>query len=95
MGRALEADAGVEDGPDPESRQDLDQPGDVILVRMAQHEQVDAAREEREIGAQPAEGELGVRTTIDEHGGAVRRLDQDRVTLTDVQHGDVQEAVRP
>lgn len=37
----LERDAGVDDGPDGETIQDLDQAGDVVLVRMAQDDEVD------------------------------------------------------
>lgn len=45
--RILERDSGVQHGADPEAIEDVHQSGDVILVRMAQHEQVDPTREER------------------------------------------------
>ena len=79
---------------DPESIEDVDQPGDVVLVRVAQHEQVDAPREERQVRADAAQRELRVRTAVDQHRRAVRRLDEDRVALADVEHGQVEAPVR-
>ena len=60
-----------------------------------QDQQVDAAGEEGQVGAEAAERELRVRPAVDEHGGAARRLDQDRVALADVEHRDVQAAIGP
>ncbi len=45
--RIVEGDAGVHDGADPKAVEDLDQAGDVVLVRVAQDEQVDPARPRR------------------------------------------------
>jgi hypothetical protein len=42
-----ERNAGMEDRADPEAVEHLDQPGDVVLVRVAEHEQIDPTREER------------------------------------------------
>jgi hypothetical protein len=42
VGRVLEVDAGVDQEADAEAIEHVDQPGDVVLVRMAEHQQVDA-----------------------------------------------------
>ncbi len=91
----LEGDAGVDQRTHPEAPERVDQTGHMILVRMAQDQKVDAAREERQIGTQPAEGQLGIRAAVDEHRRPCGRLDQDRVALPDVEHGQVQVAVGP
>ena len=92
--RILDGNAAMQHGSDVEAIEDVNQPGDVILVRVRQDEQVDATREEGEVGAQPPEGELRVRPTVDQHRGAARSLDEDRVALADVEHGQVQTSVR-
>ena len=67
-GGILEADAGMQDGTDPMPVQDLDEPGDMILVRMAQDQQIDPACEERRVRTEAAQCQLRVRTPVDEHG---------------------------
>jgi hypothetical protein len=92
--RVLERDPAVEHGSDVESGENVDQPGDMVLVRVGQDEQVDPAREEGKVGAETAEGQLRVRPAIDQHRCARRGLDQDRVALSDVQHGQMEVPVR-
>jgi hypothetical protein len=75
VGGVLEADAGMEQGADPEPGQHVDQAGDMVLVGMAQHQQVDAARKERQRVAEATQRQLRVRAAVDEHGGAARCLD--------------------
>ena len=70
--RIFEGDARMEDGADAEAIQHLHQPGHVILVRMAEHEQVDPSREERQVRAEPAERQLGIGAPVDQHRGAGR-----------------------
>ena len=91
----LEPDACMEQRSDPEAGQHVDQAGNVVLMGMAQHQQVDPAREERQPGAEATQRQLRVRAAVDEHDGAARRLDQDRVALADVERRDVQVAVGP
>jgi hypothetical protein len=93
--RVVVGDAGVRQRADPETGQDLDEAGHVVLVRMAEHHHVDAPREERQAPAEPPQGQLGIRPAIDQHRGAAGRLDQDRVALPDVEHGHVQSTVGP
>ena len=91
--RIVECDAGVNDGAHSKTIENLDQAGDVVLVRVAQDEQVDPASVEGQVRADAPQGELGVWATVDEHGGAVRRLDQDGVALANREHCDVEASV--
>jgi len=93
VGRIFVGDSGVQDCADAEALDHLQQAGDVVLVRMAEHEQVDATREERQVRAQAPQGELGIRTAVHQHGGARRSLDDDGVALADVEHRHVQPAI--
>ena len=70
--RVFEADTGMQQRADSESGKHVDQAGDVVLMGMAQHQQVDSAGKERQVGAQATQGQLGVRAAVDEHGGASR-----------------------
>ena len=93
IGRIAEGNSGVEHRPDPEPVQDVDQSGDVVLVRVADHEQVDAPREEGQVRTNPAQRQLRFRTAVDQHRPAVWRLDEDRVALADIEHRQVEEPV--
>lgn len=53
VGRVLERDSGVEHGTHAVAVEDVDQARHVILVRMADHEQVDPSRKERQVRAHP------------------------------------------
>ena len=94
VGRVLEGDPGMDDRLHLEALEDLHQPGHVVLVGMAENEEIDASCEEGEVRAQPAEGQLGIRAAVHEHGGAAGCLDEDGVALPDVQHGHVEQPVR-
>lgn len=93
IGWILVGDSGVDHGADAEALEHLHQSGDVVLMRVTQHEQIDASREEGQVGAQPPQGELRVRTAVHQHGRATRSFDEDGVALPDVQHRNVQPAV--
>jgi hypothetical protein len=90
----LERDAGMQDRSNAEPIEGVDEAGHVILVRMAEREDVDPSRPERQIGAQAAKGELRVRTAIHQHRRAGRCLEQDGVALADVEHRHVKATVR-
>ena len=92
--RILKWDAGVKHGADVKPVEDLHQAGDMVLVWMAQDEKVDAAREKRKVRAKATEGQLRVRTAVDQHGRTGRGLDQDRVALADIERSHVQPSVR-
>jgi len=93
--RILEGDPGVQHGADPMPVEDLHEPGNVVLVRVAQDQKVDPPREEREVRTEAPERQFGIGTAVDEHRGAARRLDQDRVSLPDVQCCHVQVPIGP
>ena len=95
MRGVLEGDPRVKEGADLESVEGLDQPRNVVLVRVAEHHEVNASRVERQICTDSTQGDLWIRTAVDEHRRAGRRLDQDRVALADVEDGHVQEPVGP
>ena len=94
VGRVLERDPGVQHGADAVAIQHVDEPGDVVLVRMADHEHVDPSGEERQVRPDPSQRQLGVRPAVDERRRAVGRLDQDGVPLPDVEHREMQQPVR-
>ena len=93
VGRVVERNPGMDQHPDPEARHYLDQARDVVLVRMREEHHVDPALEERQVRAEAAKGEVRVGATVDEHGAPGRGLDQDRVTLADVERGQMQPSV--
>ena len=91
----LECDPGMQERPDSKAVEHVDEPGDVVLVRVAQHQHVDPPREERQVRPEPTQREPGVGPAVDQHRGAARRLHQDRVALSDVEHGQVQATIGP
>jgi hypothetical protein len=95
VGMVVVADARVEHRVDPVAGQHMDQPGHMILVRMAEEHELDAASEEGERSTHAPQRELGVGPAVDERGGTGRCLDEDRVALADVQDGQVQAPVGP
>ncbi len=70
------------------------EPGHVVLVRVRQDHRVDAPvprwDPRIEVDQQPG----WVRAAIDQQPAAARTLDEDRVTLADVHHGDARDAAR-
>jgi hypothetical protein len=95
IGGVLEMDSSVDEEADIEPIEHVHEAGDVVLVRMAENQQVDASREEGHVRPETSQRQLGVRTAVDQGGRSVGRLDQDGVTLSDVEDGDVKEPVRP
>ncbi|HUF05953.1 MAG TPA: hypothetical protein VMP86_01045, partial [Candidatus Binatia bacterium] len=83
----------MQHGADLEPREHLDEAGDVILVWMAEDEQVDTTCEEGQVLAHAAQRELWVWTAIHEHRRAAGGLHEDRVALPDVHDRHVQPAV--
>ena len=78
---------------DPEAVAHFDEAGDVVVVRMRQHQKVDGTAEERPVRANATKGQVGIRSAVDQRGRATRSLDQDRVPLADVEDGDVEHPV--
>jgi hypothetical protein len=77
------------------SAQDLAQPSQVVLVRVGQDHDLHSPLVERQSLADPPQGQFRIHPGVDQGGAPIRRLDQDRVALADVEHGQVQPAIRP
>lgn len=87
-------DPGVQHETDPVAGEHLNQPENVIRVRMAEHQDVDLSDVEGERTSELSQRALGVRPAVDQHRRPVGRLDEDRVALADVERRDVQPSVR-
>jgi hypothetical protein len=70
------------------------QPRDVVLVRVAEHDDVDPAVPRGEPPVELDQQPLGVRAAVDQHSRAAPTLDQDRVALPDVEHHQPGRATR-
>ena len=66
----------------------------VIQIRVGHHQQIQAAVPEGHGRAQLAEEQLRTVSPVHQHLAARGRLDQDAISLADVQEGDVQAAIR-
>jgi hypothetical protein len=93
VSRILVRDAGMEDSSDLKALEHVDEAGDVILVGMTEHHQVDASCEEGQVRAETAQREPWVRAAVDQHRCAVRCLHEDGIALSDIQHRHVQATV--
>lgn len=82
---------GFVDVPHPVSLHDQRQAGDVVLVRMAEHDDVDPAIPGRQSLVERLQEAGGIGPAVDHHPPAATALDQDRVALPDVQQRDRRE----
>src|SRR5690606_11764299 len=71
------------------------EPRDVVLVRMGQNEDVDPSVPRREPLVERDEQAVRIGPAVDEQSAAARALDEDRVTLPDVQDDERRRPVRP
>jgi hypothetical protein len=92
---AVAAHAVVDEDTDAVAREQPGEAADVVLVRVGQQGDIDAAVPDRDALIEAAHEQVGVATAIHEHPGAVVRLEQDRIALPDVEDGDAQDATRP
>jgi hypothetical protein len=67
----------------------------VILVRVAQDEDIDPAVPGRNPGVELEDQAIGIGSAVDQHSPAPIAIDQDRVALADIENGDVDPTVRP
>ena len=70
------------------------QPGDVVLVRVAQDQRVDAAVPRRDAPVELDEQAVGIGAAVDQQSASPGALDEDRVALPDVEHGHARDAHR-
>jgi len=82
------------DTADAISLQDADQPSHVVLVRVGQDDDVDAAVPGRDPRVQLEEQAVRVGSAVHQHPGAAAALEQDRVPLADVEHHEAGHARR-
>jgi len=91
---ARAAHPGFDDPADPISREQEGEPGDVVLVRVAEDQQVDPPIPRWQVGIERDEESVRVGTSVDEEARPAIAVDEDRVTLADVEHGDPHVTVR-
>lgn len=89
--RPVHADLGH--GPDPISLEQDGQARDVILVRMRQHDQIDAPVPGRQSFVEHDQQTVRVGTTVDEHPGPGVALDEDGISLSDIEDRHVEATV--
>jgi len=69
------------------------QPGRVVLVRVAQDDDIDAPVPRREVLVEGDEEPSGIGPAVDEEAGAALALEEDRIALADVEDGQPGHAV--
>ena len=63
--------------------------GDVVLVRMSHHHNVEAAIPDRDALVEHGQEAVRVGPGVDQHPPAARAFEEDRVALPHVEHGQV------
>jgi hypothetical protein len=84
---------GLEHALHPVAAEEAHQPGGVILMGVAEDDDVDAAIPGRQVLVEGDEDAARVGPTVDEEAGATPALEQDRVALPDVEDGQPGDAV--
>ena len=95
IGRVVVVATWLEYRADRKALERWHQAGDMVLVRMGEHQHVQPPLPEGQLLAQPPHGEVRVRAAVDQCSPARRRDDEDRVALADVEHDQVQPAIGP
>ena len=67
--------------------------GDVVLVRMTEHDEVDPAVPRRKLAIEGDQEAVGIGSAVNEHAATAVALEQDRVALADIHNRDVDVAV--
>jgi len=81
--------------PHPVTTEDLLHAPKVILIRVSEDHDVEVTLVEGEVLTNPSKCQVGIDAAVHEYGTAIGCLDQDRVALADIEHGQVQATVRP
>lgn len=92
--RSRPTHAGLENAPDLVPVEQERDTGDVILVRMGDHDHVESPIPRRQAGVERAEQPVRVRPAVDEQPAAAAALDEDRVSLADVEDRDARRGRR-
>lgn len=77
------------------ARREPGQPPGVVLVRVGQQRHVDVSVPGRDALVEPPHEEVGVGAAVDEEAATIGGLEQDGVTLSDVEHADGEGRARP
>jgi len=85
----------LEDSADPVAVDQPGQPAGMVLMGMAQDQDVDASVPRRDARIELEDQAVGIGTPVDQHPGAAIALDKDRVALSDVEDRDMDPAVGP
>jgi hypothetical protein len=85
---------GLEHLPDAVSIEDADESGGVVLVGMAEDDDIDPPIPRREMLIEGHEDAAGIRPTVDQEPAAAAALEEDRVALSDVEDRQPGNAVR-
>jgi hypothetical protein len=86
--------ARLEDPTDPVACQEHGQARDVVLVGMAEDQEVDPPIPRRQPLVERNQQAIRIRPAVDQHPPPVPALHEDRVALPDVERGDPGQAVR-
>lgn len=83
----------LEHATDPVAAEDERQAGNVVLVRMGEHDEVEAMVPRRQPAIEHADEAIRVGAAVDQKAAALGGLDEDRVALADVEHREVRPRV--
>ena len=89
------AHPGLGDGIDPIARQEQRQAGCMVLVGMGEHDQVDAPVPRRQAGIEQGQQPVGIGARVHQEPRAAVALQEDRITLPDIEDGESEATVRP
>jgi len=94
VARSVAEHPGLGDRPDAVAAEEQRHPGNVVLVRMAEHQQVQSSVPCRNSLVETAQQQVRIGPAVDEHPGAARSLQEDGVALPDVQYGHPEATIR-
>jgi hypothetical protein len=87
---AISGHAGLGDAPHAIARHECPEAAGMVLVRVREQDEVDAAVPDGDPLIEPAHEQVGVGAPIHQDPSTASGLEQDRVTLADVEDGDAQ-----
>jgi hypothetical protein len=91
---ALPVHPWLEHASDAVARQHADQPRDMVLVGMGEHDEVDAPVPGRDPRVELHEQPIGIGAAVHQHAASGCALDEDRVALANVEHDEAGGAAR-
>ena len=89
------AHAGLHDTRDAIALDQQSETGDVILVRMRQHDRIDPPIPRWDALVESHEQPVEIRSSVDQEPAPARAFDEDRVALPDIEDGHRRDAPRP